>query len=247
MNTGRPFFVTGALLSALVLFGSATPAQAQVSNPTVVSVTSERHTTVVVEWEYTAAAGSSALKEFLVRYQEGVIAACDPDPTVATCLFDTASTGKAIKSQKVRANVDEDDDYETTLTGLTPGKDYLVGVTGLPKLSTATASAEVKAAGATDDANIPDDVDSLDLEAGDSVILATWEEATDNGSNVTGYEVQYMMEDAADWTVSRAGSTKDTSTMWTISNLENDMEYSVRVRAYSYQPVEQGCRRPDTG
>ena len=236
MNTRRSLFVTGALLSVLVFFGSATHAQAQVvvTDPTMVRVTSERHTTFIVEWEYSAADESAALKEFKVRYQEGVSTACATDLEGNNCDFDTGSTAKAIKSKTVRPNTDDDDDYETTITGLTPGKEYLVGVTGVPKLSANTASDEVKGAGVTDGANVPDDVDGLDLEAGDSVILATWEEATDNGSNVTGYQVQYMMEDDDDWKDSRLGSAKDTSTMWTISNLENGMEYSVRVRAYSY-------------
>ena len=235
MNKRCSIIVTGVLLSVLVLFGAA-PAFAQtVTDPTSVDVSTERHTTFVVEWEYSAAPGSADLKEFLVRYQEGVSATCAADITDNQCDFVTASTGKAIKSKKVRPNADDDEeDYEALITGLTPGKEYLVGVTGLPKLSANMASGEVKAAGVTDGANVPDDVDGLALEAGDSMILAMWDVATDNGSNVTGYQVQYMMEDDDDWTTSREGSTKDTSTMWTISNLENGMEYSVRVRAYSY-------------
>ena len=75
------------------------------------------------------------------------------------------------------------------------------------------------------------------MTAGDMTIMAMWDEATDNGSEVTGYEVQHREMDK-DWptTPSRSGtiSPHDKSTMWTISNLENGTEYEVRVRAYSY-------------
>ena len=44
------------------------------------------------------------------------------------------------------------------------------------------------------------------------------------------------MSDEADskYKDSRAGTMASTATSWTISNLENDMEYTVRVRACSY-------------
>ena len=72
--------------------------------------------------------------------------------------------------------------------------------------------------------------------SGDGMLMVEWDDATDNGSPVTGYEVQIKESDEEDskYDPVREGSTEDTSTEWVISNLDNDTEYSVRVRAYSY-------------
>ena len=67
-----------------------------------------------------------------------------------------------------------------------------------------------------------------------------WDEATDNGSEVTGYEVAIKKSDESDskYDSVREGETKDDSTEWVISNLENDTEYTVKVRAYSYKVTD---------
>jgi hypothetical protein len=239
MMRTRCFF--GALL-ALGMFSSTAHAQADCSQElavgtipdcvTALDVTRERHTTFTVTWDYnrtddwdTGAEGdqpASEVKEFLVRYQEG------------GGEFDTGASAKSVQTEKVRPNSNGDMDHEVVITGLTPGKTYSVGVSSTPKMSGHKFSGEKITDGVTDAAAAPDDVDGLMLTAGDMTLMAMWDEADGNGSDVTGYQVQYMKSDAADWTTSREGSTKDTLTMWTISNLENGMEYSVRVRAYSY-------------
>ena len=209
---------------------------------TSLDVTRSRYTSFTVEWEYMRTADwdedtegmqpAPEVKEFLVRYQESAAAA-----------FDMAPTGKNIGTMKVKRNMEADDeDHEATVTGLTPGKSYLVGVSSVPKSAAHESSGERLFQGTgmeTDAADEPDDVLGLELVAGNGEITAMWDEASDNGSDVTGYEVQHR-EMGKDWpsTSSRSGGTAtsaaDTSTMWTISNLKNGTEYDVRVRAYSY-------------
>ena len=107
---------------------------------------------------------------------------------------------------------------------------------------TNAASAEVFVSGDTDDADEPKDVVDLELTAGDSTILAMWKETIDQGSPVTGYQVQIKEsdEDDDDYEDVREGSSSTgkpadgDSTQWLIGNLENGMEYTVRVRAYSF-------------
>ena len=151
----------------------------------------------------------------------------------------TMPLAKDVITKTVRRNSDADDeDHELMVTGLKPGKDYLVGVTSVPRSASHKNSGERRFQGTgteTDPATPPDDVLGLMLTPGDMMIMVEWNAATDNGSAVTGYEVQHR-EMGKDWpaTSTRAGKTADTSTMWTISNLENGTEYEVRVRAYSY-------------
>lgn len=243
MTSTRSSLATLGALVVLALAISTAPAEAQTpiascetsesalvpACPTMLDIERARYTQfdVTWEWERTAASPANAqVKEFLVRYQEK-----------AALPFDPASGGKPITSKKVRRNSDNDEDYTLTLTGLTPGKMYVVGVTAVAPTGTGGAnnSSELGIVGETDSATVPDDVLGLMLMPGDMMIMVEWDEATDNGSDVTGYEVQHR-EMGKDWptTSSRSGATKDTSTMWTISNLKNGTEYEVRVRAASY-------------
>ena len=202
---------------------------------TDLGVIQERYTSFTVEWEYERTADTDTttdgdqpaakVKEFLVRYQEN-----------DTGAFISDAGAKPIKEMKVRINRDEDDeDHEVMITDAVPGKTYTVGVSSTPSNSQHTRSGERTATGDTDSPTAPDDVRNLVLTAGNAQIMAMWDEATDNGSPVTGYEVQHREMDK-DWptTSSRSGATMDTSTMWTISNLKNETEYDVRVRAYSH-------------
>jgi hypothetical protein len=201
---------------------------------TDLGVIQERYTGFTVEWEYertanttggNPAAPAAKVKEFLVRYQEN-----------ETGVFVVTAGAKPIKEMKVRINRDEDDeDHEVEITDAIPGKTYTVGVSSTPSNSQHTRSGEQTATGDADSPTAPDDVRNLVLTAGNAQIMAMWAEATDNGSPVTGYEVQHR-EMGKDWptTGARSGSTMDTSTMWTVSNLKNGTEYDVRVRAYSH-------------
>ena len=241
MNTRRFLLTFGALV---VLVMSTAPAQGQTpvtacattesaivpACPSDLDVERVRFTELDVTWEWERSVSTNAkAKEFLVRYQEGGLLSAG---------FVTTAGAKTIGSKKVRLNSDDDEDYALTLTGLKPGLNYVVGVTAVaPTGAPGNNSTEMGVEEKTDPARAPDDVLGLELTAGDMMIMAMWDEATDNGSDVTGYEVQHREMDK-DWptTSSRSGtiSPHDKSTMWSISNLENGTEYEVRVRAYSY-------------
>lgn len=219
MSTRRSLFVIGCLMAAFVLFAGGS-AFAQVANPTEFEADARSHDMIRVTWEH---ASGDDLDKFSLRYQQ---TACDADPCV---VGDFDLTGNIMRMDVAKAS--RGDDYEVSVDGLTPGKHYVFGLTAIGK--DVANSDEVYDGEETDAADAPDDVRNLMLTAGDGMIMAEWEETTDNGSPVTGYHVQYKGKTGG-WMDAREGSMEDTSTMWTISNLTNGMEYSVRVRAYSY-------------
>ena len=77
-------------------------------------------------------------------------------------------------------------------------------------------------------ASDPDQVDDLELEAGDSMITATWDPADGNDFDIIGYVVEIMPEDG-NWDVMNIGDV----TEHTFTGLMNGTEYSVRVSATS--------------
>jgi hypothetical protein len=203
--------------------------------PADLDVERVRFTSFDVTWEWergVATPANANAKNFLVRYQEQEAG----DMTLA---FEADAGAKAIEEMTVRLNTDGDEDYTASITGLKPGKTYSVGVTAINTTATAMNSAEIGESGTADPARAPDDVLGLELVAGDMSIMAMWDVATDNGSEVTGYQVQHR-EMGKPWPTSssRSGATADTSTMWTISNVKNGTEYEVRVRAYSYTATD---------
>jgi hypothetical protein len=185
------------------------------------------HDTIRLTWTH----DNDGLDKFTLRYQQNTPAATDP-PIVAN--EDDFKTDKTITRMDIKKNASSNE-YSYTLDGLKPDMDYVFAIRGLGADATPDADNEDFAYARTDTADAPDDLMGLELMAGDGLIVAMWDEATDNGSPVTGYEVQHR-EMGKDWptTGARSGSTMDTSTMWTVSNLKNGTEYDVRVRAYSH-------------
>ena len=224
MNKRRSLFVTGCLMVAFVVFASkATFAQAPDLVANSLEVDARSHDELSVEWEWVQGATDITKgEEFSLRYQA----------VTTGVAFDTT---KSITRMDVELNANESDDYRVTLEGLKPSTRYLVEVTPVGVTGVADGTAAT-AAGETDDADAPDDVRNLVLTAGDMMIMAMWDEATDNGSEVTGYQVQIKEadENKSEYEDVRSATDKDTSTSWVISNLENGMEYSVRVRASSH-------------
>ncbi len=107
-------------------------------------------------------------------------------------------------------------DYEAPSTG---------GLTDASNNQVADFSSQVVA-------NRPAAPTGLTLEPGAAEIVASWAAPANGGSTITGYEVQYKVFNTADSTylgVSRAQD--DTAVTETITNLTNDTQYTVRVRA----------------
>ena len=224
VNRKRSFFVTGALLSVLVLFG-AEAAFAQVSDVEDLAASSRGHDTIRLTWTH---AGGSTLEKFSLRYQQTTPA---DTAGVVTGDFNTSMDIMRMDIAKKSSGTE----YSYILEGLKPDKDYIFGIRTLGAGTTADGTGEDYAWAKTDTADAPDDVLNLMLTAGDTMIMAMWDEATDNGSEVTGYSVGYREKGKSSWMESRDGKTgTDTSTKWTISNLKNDMTYEVRVQACSF-------------
>ncbi len=228
MHRRRSLFVIGCLMVAFMAFSSGA-AFAQAGDPTGFAANARGHDKIRLTWEHDAGAGG--VENFSLRYQKGDAANSGTGDTTldAADFLATMNTMRMDVDPMTGSN-----DYSVTIDGLDPGTDYIFGL--IAEAGTGADAGEVFATEETDTADAPDDLMGLELMAGDGMIMAMWDETTDNGSPVTGYEVQYKMSDEADskYKTSRMGSMKNTSTEWTISNLENDMEYTVRVRACSY-------------
>ena len=226
MNRRRSLFVIGCLVAAFVAFASDA-AFAQNAAPTVEFTADERgHDTVRLTWEHPG----TDLDEFSLRYQQNTPA--DDQAPIVVVAGDFSATMNTMRMDVDKAS--SGDDYTLSIDGLKPNKDYVFGLTALGTAGNGDAD-EVFAHAKTDTADEPDDVTDLMLYAGDSMILAMWDEATDNGSPVTGYTVQYREEGKSSWMESRDGeSGTDTSTEWTISNLKNGTTYEARVQACSF-------------
>lgn len=221
MSRRRSLFVIGCLMAAFVAFASDA-AFAQAPDSEMLTASARSYDTIRLTWQN---AGGANLEKFSLRYQQTTPAA----DAVAETDFDSTKTIMRMDVAKTSSV-----EYSVTIDGLMHDKDYIFGLTPLGA-GTETDGAEAFAHAKTHMADEPDDLMGLELMAGDRMIMAMWDEATDNGSPVTGYEVQYKMSDEADskYKTSREGSMKNTSTEWTISNLMNDKEYTVRVRACS--------------
>ena len=231
VNRRCSFFVTGALLSALVLFGAeAAFAQEETDSVDDLAASPRSHDTIRLTWTH----DNDGLDKFTLRYQQNTPEnSGNADPiVVALTDFDT---DKSITRMDIKKNASSEE-YTYTLDGLKPDMDYIFAIRALGADATPDAPLEDLAHAKTDTADAPDDLMGLEVMAGDGMIMAMWDEATDNGSEVTGYEVQYKMSDEADskYKVSRDGDMESTSTEWTISNVENDEDYTVRVRACSF-------------
>ena len=223
MNKWRSLFGTGCLMAVLVLFG-AEAAFAQATPVTDLAAAARSHETIRLTWTN----DNANLDKFSLRYQQNTPA----DATaVAASDFDTTMTINRMDIKKHSST-----EYSYTVDGLKPGMDYIFGLTALPIGDGQDQDgAEDFDTATTHTADAPDDVMNLMLTAGDAMIMAMWDMATDNGSPVTGYSVEYREKGESAWMEARDGTMgMDTSTKWTLSNLMNDTMYEVRVQACSY-------------
>ena len=77
-------------------------------------------------------------------------------------------------------------------------------------------------------AGLPAKVTGLTLTAAHQSISATWTAPSGNGSNLTGYDVEYSSDSGSNWT---AATHSGTTASATIGSLTNSTSYDVRVRA----------------
>lgn len=213
MNTRRFFFLTGMALAALVLFGPVT-GSAQVTTAVAdVTAAALDHDSVRIRWTFTAAAsGDEGFDGFEIRYQKGSTIVDgerfmyeDAGMSARTLIIDGLDHGATYAFQ-VRAAGETADGSAT-------------GSTWTPASSPPTAM--------TDAADPPDMVEDLELEAGDMMIMATWDPAdTHDDFPLTGYQLMITPEDGnAD--VMNIG----VMTEYTFDGLMNGTEYTVQVAA----------------
>ena len=212
MNKRRSLFVTGILLSALVLFGSTT---AQAQDVTVTSVVATDYGNVRVSWN-ALEAGQNA-EGYKVRYEE----VTDADATGVGTSSSVAFTGIG--------DVIEDigDETRTTLTGLKFGQAYLIGVVGYDEDDENLAAWGVGSASRfsvlTLDPEVPEAPDDLVLTAMDGAIMAMWDEVSDP-VGIHHYKVNV---EADGFSLTMRADMNEAL----IENLMNGTEYTVTVQA----------------
>ena len=159
----------------------------------------------------------------------------DTGSTVAADEFDvTVGTAAAVNPSGAALSAVDADTVVLTMTAAIAAGDAVTvdyeapstgGLTDAGSNTVADFSSQVVA-------NRPAAPTGLTLEPGDAEIVASWAAPANGGSTITGYEVQYKVFNTADSTylgVSRAQD--DTAVTETITNLTNDTQYTVRVRA----------------
>ena len=224
MNRRRSLLVIGCLMAAFVAFASdaAFAQQAAAAPSPALAADARGHDTIRLTWGH----DNENLDKFSIRYQQAT-----PDDAGSADEEDLVPTMNVMRMEVKKSS--SSTSYSVNIEGLKPEKDYIFGLTaqGDPGADATEQWADAR----TDMADAPDDVLGLELMAGDAMIMAMWDETTDNGSEVTGYAVEYREKGKSTWTESRAGETgTDTSMTWTISNLENGTMYEVRVQACSF-------------
>ncbi len=117
----------------------------------------------------------------------------------------------------------------TTLTGLTNGQSYQVGVIVIYALGTGRSPAAYPIVSATPRApRKPDAPDAPRLTPGNEQLTVSWTAPSDNGAAISDYDVQYKLSSVTGWTDANYDGT---GTSTTISSLTNGQSYDVQVRA----------------
>ena len=113
----------------------------------------------------------------------------------------------------------------STISGLTNGTTYEV------QLAARNANGlGAWAPSGTLKAGLPAQSAAPTIVSGDQQLTASWSATSGNGSNITDYDVEYSTDNGATWT-EWAASTTSTARSVTITGLQNDSFYVVRVRA----------------
>lgn len=217
MSTRRFFFLTGMALAALVLFGPVA-ANAQLASPVTsdsVTAVALDHASVRINWGWTdAGATDDGHTGFEIRYQMG------DEIDANEAFMYAADAGMSARTAIVG--------------GLDHGETYSFQVRAVGESETGTAvttlwepDSSPWANAMTDEADPPEMVDDLELEAGDMMIMATWDEAeTHDDFPLTGYELKITPKDG-NTNVMNIG----VMTSYTFENLMNGTEYTVTVAA----------------
>ena len=171
-----------------------------------------------VTWSAPSNTGGAAISSFKVRR-------CDD------------STGCDAANEWVSKNVSGGATTSTSLTGLTNGKTYQVQVAAVNRVGTGSWSTSTNATPAAK----PSTPAKPTVEVKHQSLKVSWVAPADNGSSITGYDVQYRActatpktcKSSPTWGSWTSHSHDDTTTTTTIDSLTNDTAYQVQVRAKS--------------
>ena len=175
---------------------------------------SARTTTITATWSVPLSDGGTDITGYDVQYKE----------TAGTTWTDVTHTGVTTTAE---------------VTGLTQGTGYDVRVRARNAVGASPWSTVASAT--TGVVTAPSAVGVLGLMVGDGRLTVSWRPpASDGGSDITGYDLEYKLDTATDQTASTPGDpntgwvasalTPDTTTA-ELTGLTNGVAYNVRVRA----------------
>ncbi|MGI9513880.1 MAG: fibronectin type III domain-containing protein [Anderseniella sp.] len=113
-----------------------------------------------------------------------------------------------------------------TITGLANAAEYHVQARAVNAIGAGDWS---ESAAETPPPTVPDAPDAPTLEAGNTQLTANWTPPEDNGSAITAYELRHSDDGGSSWSEIIEIPAPRTGTA--ITDLENDTEYVVQVRA----------------
>ena len=189
---------------------SATPATVPDAPDTPTLTAKDR--SLDVSWTAPTQTGGSALTGYSVRY-------CDN------------STGCDATNEWTVRTISSASTTTYTISSLTNGKTYQVEVAAKNRKGLSSWSFSASATPAA----LPSKPTSLNVEAAHQSLRVTWTASVDNGSTISGYQVEYKKQNSdntwpTDWT---SHTHSDTNTATNIDSLTNGSKYRVRVQATS--------------
>ena len=230
MHKRRSLFVTGVLLSALVLFGTTTASAQSLAAVFVEGVTTAAldHDSIRVRWTIADedAANFSKITAFEIRYQEGTGTTSTPvDPNEPFMYAEADVDDRSIVVNELEHSMWYAFQVRAVDTeGVLPAD---LGETDWAPTATTPGGEAADHVEKTDLAEGPEQVKDLELVAGDMMIMATWDEAdTDKDFPLTGYELKITPKDGSA-NIMNIGVME----AYTFENLMNGTEYTVQVAA----------------
>ena len=190
-----------------------------------------------LEVSWTKPAGGDAIDEYIVQWKSG-----------SETFGDAETDGREVTI----AHVSGTTTYGTTISSLANGTEYTLQV--IAKNESGEAVSDPKTG--TPDI-LPGKPTIQSMSEGNTLLVVTWDEPTNTGSDITDYVVQWKNNSVSGWDSPLGSETLGKTDTHTITSLANGTEYTVRVRAvnglvlpdeneddYNWSDDETGTPRP---
>lgn len=219
MHKWRSLFGTGCLAAVLVLFGAATAIAQPTNPPTELTLHAVDFKTLLLTWT-NGAAGADA----------------DTTATMTEIAYVQRDSGDDFAEMTpMKMNVDIEHE-QTTLEGLKAGKRYVVGIRAKNGEGTNPAADDdppwVFGSMSTRAAPKPGNVDHRDvmIMPGDKMLMVEWEDPLPGHDDlmIKEYMVEFSKKEKSGYMM---WPHKPTEPMVTITGLDNDTMYYVRIKA----------------